>query len=138
MTATNITARDKVKSHKKKLAPDQFVLQNWGMADDSGNPFFEQGRRLRWLRQAEKIKTGVAFAQHVGWGQPGYSQFETGKRRVPTDKALQLSAKIPGFDPLWLWQGEKRGLSFDLRKRIEAEEANENETLAGCERKNVR
>ena len=137
MTETSITQRDKVKSHKKKLASDQFVLQNWGMADDSENPYFEQGRRLRWLRQAEKIKSGVAFAQHVGWGQSGYSQFETGKRRVPTDKALRLSAKIPGFDPLWLWQGEKRGLSFDLRQRIEAEEAKENEILAGGERQNV-
>jgi hypothetical protein len=41
------------------------------------------------------------------------------------DKALQLRSKIPGFDPLWLWEGDKRGLSFDLRQRVEAEEAKE-------------
>lgn len=96
------------------------------MGRDEDAPHFEQGRRLRWLRQAERISTGSAFAAKVGWAQSGYSQFETGKRRVPMDKALQLARSIPGFDPLWLWEGEKRGLGFDLRQRIEAEEAKEN------------
>ena len=107
------------------------------MAGDNENPFAEQGRRLRWLRLAEGIRTGSAFATYLRWGQPGYSQFETGKRRVPMDKALELRAKIPGFDPLWLWEDDKRGLSFDLRRRIEAEEAKETETLAQSERKDV-
>ena len=88
-------------------------------------PFAEQGKRLRWLRQAEGIRTATAFAAYIGWHQSGMSQFETGKRRVPMDKAMQLRAKIPGFDPIWLWEGDKRGLSFDLRKRIEEEEAGE-------------
>jgi hypothetical protein len=91
----------------------------------SDYPFSEQGRRLRWLRQAERIPTATAFAALVGWQQAGMSQFESGKRRVPMDKAMQLRAKIPGFDPLWLWEGDKRGLSYDLRVRIEAEEAKE-------------
>ena len=88
-------------------------------------PFADQGRRLRWLRQAEGIPTALAFAKYVGWGQSDVSQFETGKRRVPMDKVLQLRKRILGFDPLWLWEGDKRGLSYDLRKRIEAEEAKE-------------
>ena len=92
---------------------------------DSQYPFAEQGRRLRLLRQAERVSTAVAFAAHIGWPQSGMSQFESGKRRVPMDKALQLRSKIPGFDPLWLWEGDKRGLSYDLRTRIEAEEAKE-------------
>jgi transcriptional regulator with XRE-family HTH domain len=101
------------------------VLQNWTMAEEAETPYFDQGRRLRWLRQAERIDTASAFAARVGWGQSGVSMFETGKRRVPMDKALQLRDKIPGFDPLWLWEGDKRNLSFDLRQRIEAEEAKE-------------
>jgi hypothetical protein len=95
---------------------------------NSENPFADQGRRLRWLRQAEKIPTRTAFAALLGWQQAGVSQFENGARRVPMDKALQLRAKIPGFDPIWLWEGDKRGLSYDLRVRIEAEEAKETET----------
>lgn len=92
---------------------------------DSQYPFAEQGRRLRWLRQAERIPTASAFAALLNWQQAGMSQFESGKRRVPMDKALQLRSKFPGFDPLWLWEGDKRGLSYDLRVRIEAEEAKE-------------
>jgi len=88
-------------------------------------PFVDQGRRLRLLRQAEGIKSGTAFAARLGWTQAGVSLFETGMRRVPLDKAKQLGAKIPGFGPIWLWEGDKRGLSFDLRKRIEDEEAKE-------------
>ena len=99
-------------------------------------PYAEQGRRLRWLRQAERIESGVAFAKLMKWGQPGYSQFESGARSIPAFKAIELARKIPGFDPLWLWEGDKRGLSFDLRRRIEAEEAKEAE-LARSKRKNV-
>lgn len=113
------------------------------MKYDPECPFFEQGRRLRWLRQAEGNRTQHAFAMHVGWGaQSGMSQFETGKRAVPREKALQLSKAIPGFDPFWLWEGDKRGLSFDLRQRIETEEAKElaaetREQLARGERQDV-
>lgn len=120
-----ITVRDNVNLHRKELAPVPFVIQNWNMADNDEYPYFEQGRRLRWLRQAERIGTGTAFAEYVGWGQSGYSQFETGKRQVTQPKALQLRKKIVGFDPLWLWENDKRGLSYDLRVRIEAEEAKE-------------
>lgn len=92
---------------------------------EQGYPFMEQGRRLRWLRQAEGICSGAAFAKLMNWPQSAVSQFEIGMRRVPTDKVIQLRLKIPGFDPLWLWEGEKRGLSFDLRQRIEEQEAKE-------------
>jgi len=88
-------------------------------------PFAEQGRRLRLLRLAEGLNSGTAFAARLGWTQTGVSQFETGMRRVPLGKVMQLRAKIPGFDPIWLWEGDKSGLSFDLCKRIEAEEAKE-------------
>jgi hypothetical protein len=90
-------------------------------------PFADQGRRLRWLRQAERFETAAAFGKSLRWPQSGVSQFEIGMRRVPTDKALQLREKIPGFDPTWLWTGDKSGLAFDLRQRIEAEEAKERE-----------
>lgn len=120
-----ITARDNVKHQKLGFGLERTVFQNVAMSKDGDTPYFEQGRRLRWLRQAERISTGSAFAAKVRWPQSGYSQFETGKRRIPTEKALQLAQSIPGLDPMWLWSGEKRGLGFDLRQRIEAEEAKE-------------
>jgi|SRR5882762_1321233 len=105
------------------------------MAWEQNYPFEDQGRRLRFLRQAERYPTGTAFAKYLDWPQSGYSQFETGSRRVPPDKVLELVKKIPGFDPLWLWQGDKKGLSFDLRQRIDAEEAKED--LPGDDRQNL-
>lgn len=89
------------------------------------NPYLEQGQRLRLLRLALRIETGTAFAKQMGWPQSGYSMFETGARQLPRDKALDLSRKVAGFDPMWLWHGEKRGLSFDLLRRIEEQEARE-------------
>lgn len=127
-----ITTCDNVKRYNSEFDLVPSVLQNVAMSKDTSAPYFEQGRRLRWLRQAERIDTGSAFAAKIGWAQSGYSQFETGKRRVPTEKVIQLSRIIPGFDPLWLWEGDKRGLGFDLRQRIEAQEAAETgEKLAG-------
>jgi len=126
MTSENITPCDNVKHLKSGFDLARHVFQNVAMSGSNDAPFFEQGRRLRWLRQAERINTGSQFAAKYNWPQSGYSQFETGKRRVPRDKVLQLAKLIAGFDPLWLWEGDKRGLSFDLRQRIDAEEAKEN------------
>ena len=85
-------------------------------------PFADQGRRLRLLRRALGMYSGFAFAAFVGWTRSSVSQFETGVRRVPKNKVIQLMTKIPGFNPVWLWDGDESGLSFDLRTRIEAEE----------------
>ena len=97
------------------------------MAQKHKYPFAEEGHRFRILRKAEGIPSAVAFAAKLNWAQSGVAQFELGMRRVPADKALQLRRVIPGFDPLWLWDGDMRGLGYDLRKRIEAEEAKEEE-----------
>lgn len=75
------------------------------------------------MRLAERIPSGSDFARRVGWPQSSVSQFETGVRRVPRDKVLQLAQRVSGFSPMWLWEGDKSGLSFDLRKRIEEVEA---------------
>lgn len=116
-----ITLRDKVKSHTWRLDVVPVVMQAGSMSKEPNYPFAEQGRRLRLLRQAERYRTGTAFAAWLGWPQSGYSQFETGFRRIPLDKVLELG-KIPGFDPKWLWHNDKRNLSFDLRQRIEEQE----------------
>ncbi len=114
-----------VKDHKSELDGSQNVYKIGAMSGAKRPPFAEDGRRFRLLRQAEGFKSASAFAQKLNWPQSGVSQFETGQRRVPADKALQLRKMIPGFDPLWLWEGDKKGLSFDLRRRIEEEEAKE-------------
>jgi transcriptional regulator with XRE-family HTH domain len=80
----------------------------------------EEARRMRLLRRAEGFANSVqAFAKRVGWAPNQLTNYESGFRRVPRDAALQLLKVTPGFDPVWLWTGEERGLSFDLRRRIE-------------------
>jgi hypothetical protein len=49
--------------------------------------------------------------------------YETGTRRVTRDGALTLYKKIPGFDPLWLWTGDERNLTLDLRQRLRQADA---------------
>lgn len=80
----------------------------------------EEAHRMRLLRRAEGFsESAQAFARRVGWTPTQLSNYEGGLRRVPRDAALQLLKVTPGFDPVWLWTGEERGLSFDLRRRIE-------------------
>jgi len=91
------------------------------MKTEHGGPYSEQGNRLRMLWLAERPGwTATAFAQWLGWPQSGYSQFETGARRVPLDKIQQLQARIPGFDANWFWSGDVERLGYDLRQRIKA------------------
>jgi len=74
---------------------------------------------MRAIRRAEGYGDNASrWAKHLGWTDTALSNYETGFRRVPRDAALQLYKKIPGFDPLWLWTGEERGLTLDLRQRL--------------------
>jgi hypothetical protein len=109
-----------VKHHDTELDLSQDVYKLTGMPQNTGYPFEDQGRRLRLLREAEQIPSGLGLSRKLGWTQSAVSQFEIGARQVPGPKALELKKAFPGFDPVWLWTGDKTHLGFDLRKRIEA------------------
>jgi DNA-binding transcriptional regulator YiaG len=94
-----------------------------GRADPKIHP---EARRMRALRRAEGYgDSATRFAHYLGWTVVTLSSYETGFRRVPRDAALQLYKKIPGFDPLWLWTGEEKGLTINLRDRLRTAEAEE-------------
>ena len=84
-----------------------------------------EGRRLRWLWKAEGCDSALQFAVKMNWLQSAMNQFETGLRPVPLHKLRALSQRVVGFDVEWLWSGDTRGLSFDLRQRLEAAQAKE-------------
>lgn len=117
--------------HRKKIAcfADVYKCDDMAKVNKNG-PQDEEALRLRLLRRAEGFdKNAQGFAARVGWTPTQLSNFETGGRRVPRDAALQLLKRVPGFDLAWLWTGEERGLSFDLRRRIEeARQAEAQET----------
>lgn len=80
----------------------------------------EEAHRMRLLRRAEGYaENAPGFAKRFGWTVTKLYNYESGFRRVPRDAALQILRVTPGFDLVWLWTGEERGLSFDLRRRIE-------------------
>ena len=89
---------------------------------------------MRALRRAEGFADNQSrWAHFLGWTDTALSNYETGFRRVPRDAALRLRERVPGFDPVWLWTGDERGLtSVALRDRLRLAEAFER-ALAGSE-----
>lgn len=83
-----------------------------------------EARRIRALRRADGYGDSASrWAHHLGWTDTALSNYETGFRRVPRDAALKLHQKVAGFDPLWLWTGDERGLSVKLRDELRKAEA---------------
>jgi len=81
---------------------------------------------MRALRRAEGYEDSASrWARYLGFTDTALGNYETGFRRVPRDAALQLHKRIPGFDPLWLWTGEEKGLTVELRDRLRRAEAAE-------------
>lgn len=105
-----------------KLARFQIVYNCNGMSGKDKPGWNDpEARRMRWLRAAEGYPDAQAvFARKIGMSATQLSNFERGDRRVPRDAALRILQRVPGFDLIWLWTGDKRGLSHDLRRRIEA------------------
>jgi hypothetical protein len=89
---------------------------------------------MRALRRAEGFADSASrWAKYLGWTDTALSNYETGFRRVPRDAALRLRQRVPGFDPLWLWEGEERGLPVALRDRLREAEAAERDLLEKSE-----
>ena len=85
---------------------------------------------MRALRRAEGFADSSSrWAHYLGWTDTALSNYETGFRRVPRDAALRLREKVPGFDPVWLWTGDERGLPVVLRDRLRKAEADERALL---------
>jgi hypothetical protein len=82
--------------------------------------------RMRALRRAEGYADSQSrWARFLGWTQEAVSNYEVGFRRVPRDAALHLREKVHGFDPVWLWTGDEKALTLELRKRLREAEAAE-------------
>jgi transcriptional regulator with XRE-family HTH domain len=78
-------------------------------------------RRLRLLRAAGGYTTATAFANKLGISVARYLNFEGGKP-LSIEVAMKIVQAIPGCSLDWLYNGERRGLSFGLNERLSAAE----------------
>jgi transcriptional regulator with XRE-family HTH domain len=83
----------------------------------SGGANTPTAKRLRQLRSAERYETATAFARKLGISAPRYLNFEIGKP-LSIEVAQKIVRTVPGCSLDWLYNGEQRGLSFDLRQRL--------------------
>jgi hypothetical protein len=74
-------------------------------------------KRLRQLRAAERYETASAFARKMDISVSRYLNFEIGSP-LSIEVALKIVRTVPGCTLDWLYIGERRGLSFDLRERL--------------------
>jgi DNA-binding XRE family transcriptional regulator len=83
----------------------------------SGGANTPTAKRLRMLRAAAGYKTATAFAHALGILVPRYMNFEGGKP-LSIEVALKIVQTVPGCSLDWLYNGERRGLTFDLVQRL--------------------
>lgn len=93
-----------------------------------------EGRRLRLLREALGETNASAFAMRVGLSPSRWANVETGGLGIGRDFAQRLIKAVPGLSVDWLWFGERRGLSYDLARRLAEAESAENGTKTGVAR----
>jgi transcriptional regulator with XRE-family HTH domain len=80
-------------------------------------PFADIGFRLLLVRTALG-KSQKQIGEAVGSSESGWSQFESGERRITLDPALQLFRKF-GFSLDWVYENQAHHLGLDDRVRIE-------------------
>jgi transcriptional regulator with XRE-family HTH domain len=86
-------------------------------------PDFERSQRLKRLREVTRPGSQTRFAQELGISLARWNNFERGSP-LSIEIAQKLVRIIPGLTLDWLYNGERRGLSVELDRRLhEAETA---------------
>ena len=81
--------------------------------------FIIVGRRLLSVREPTKLNQ-TDFALRNGFNTTQYNNWETGKRRIPIDKALVLCDRY-GITLDFIYRGREDGLSESARKVISSQ-----------------
>jgi transcriptional regulator with XRE-family HTH domain len=77
----------------------------------------ERVQRLTRLREVSNFASQTAFAKHLDISVARWSNFENGKP-LSIEIAQKLVRITPGLTLDWLYNGERRGLSVDLDRRL--------------------
>lgn len=84
--------------------------------DDTGDLAADVGRRLGLVRRALDLNQ-QEFGGRAGLSQPQYNQFETGKRRLTIEAALNL-CHVYSLTLDYLYRGDPSGLPYRLATTI--------------------
>lgn len=87
--------------------------------DDTGDFAMDVGRRLRWSRQAIGIDDQKRFGEDAGLHQSLYNRFESGKRLLTLQSAMQL-CYTHNLTLDWLYRGDPSGLPYGIANKIKA------------------
>lgn len=77
------------------------------------------GTRIKLLRLALGFRKASDFAKFIGVEKSRLSNVETGGVGLSPDFARKIITKIPEVSIDYLWLGDQRFLTFELRQKIE-------------------
>lgn len=78
------------------------------------------------LRKALGEERASILAKRLHLSASRWSNVESGGMPIGRDFAHKLVKAVPGLSVDWLWFGEKRGLSYELARRLDDAESEEN------------
>jgi transcriptional regulator with XRE-family HTH domain len=74
------------------------------------------GERLQLLRRA-KANSQAEFCRMMGFAQPTWNMYETGRSRINLDAAIRLQSRF-GAPLGWIYLGEMDGLKEGLAREL--------------------
>ncbi|MGJ5036566.1 MULTISPECIES: helix-turn-helix transcriptional regulator [unclassified Bradyrhizobium] len=92
-------------------------------------PDRERTQRLKRLREITSGSSQTAFAKKLDISPARWNNFERGAP-LSIEIAQKLVRIIPGLSLDWLYNGERRGLSVDLDRRLHEPEAGDDSARA--------
>ena len=77
------------------------------------------GRRMRLVMHTYGIKSQKEFCEKVGMRGTLFSDMIANKKRISLAHAFKVK-ELYGVDLDWIYEGEKRGLSYEAAERLTA------------------
>jgi transcriptional regulator with XRE-family HTH domain len=104
------------------LAPSSAAMTKRPTKEPSEGPDSQRAERLKRVRSLLKYPTQKTFADALGIIPSRWSNFEAGAP-LSIEIAQKLVRLVPGLTLDWLYNGERRGLSVELDRRLHEAES---------------
>jgi transcriptional regulator with XRE-family HTH domain len=98
-------------------APSSVVMTKRPAKEPAEGPETQRAERLKRVRSLLNYPTQKSFADALGIIPSRWSNFEAGAP-LSIEIAQKLVRIVPGLTLDWLYNGERRGLSVELDRRL--------------------